>query len=128
MPDFALALDDFGSGYSSLGRLTRLPVSEVKLDRSFALALEESPRARTVVSSTLAMIAEMGLTSVAEGIESAETAALYRELGCHRAQGYYFGRPAPLSTVVPGAQELHAPPADPLAITGRALRFEHPAS
>ena len=117
---FALALDDFGSGYSSLGRLSRLPVSEVKLDRSFALALQESRRAQTVVSSILAMIAEMGLVSVAEGIESEEMAELFRDLGCHRAQGYHFGRPEPLGTVVPGAHQFHAPPVDPVAATGGA--------
>ncbi len=117
---FVLALDDFGSGYSSLGRLTRLPVSEVKLDRSFALALEESNRAQTVVSSILTMIAEMGLVSVAEGIESERMARLFRELGCQRAQGYHFGRPAPLTTVVPGARVFHAPATDPLSASGRA--------
>jgi diguanylate cyclase (GGDEF)-like protein/PAS domain S-box-containing protein len=92
-----LAIDDFGTGYSSLGSLRRFPVAELKIDRSFVAALGEAgDRARTgreVVRSIVDLAHALDLEIVAEGIESAEQAAILRGLGVARGQGFYFARP-----------------------------------
>jgi EAL domain-containing protein (putative c-di-GMP-specific phosphodiesterase class I) len=98
---FTLSIDDFGTGFSSLSNLYRLPVSELKIDKSFILDLMKSPQARTLVESTVSMAQRIGLKIVAEGVE---TEALFRELsqmGCHEAQGYFVGKALAASDVVP---------------------------
>jgi diguanylate cyclase (GGDEF)-like protein len=89
----ALSLDDFGTGYSSLVRLKRLPVTEVKIDSSFVSQLLESPDDEVVVKSIVDLAAALGIRSVAEGVESAETAAALLAMGCVAAQGWHFCRP-----------------------------------
>lgn len=89
-----LALDDFGTGYASLAQLIRLPLDIVKLDRSLLLSTAEQPGLLTAI---LALCHELDVAIVAEGIESADQAALLRAGGCRFAQGFYFGRPAPVS-------------------------------
>ncbi|MDP9241079.1 MAG: EAL domain-containing protein [Actinomycetota bacterium] len=91
----ALAVDDFGVGYSSIGYLYRLPVKIVKLDRSLIQALGE-PRALTLVQGVVAMAQAMGMTVIAEGIEDWATAIAVRRLGCPLGQGYVLARPMPL--------------------------------
>ncbi|MBO3746359.1 EAL domain-containing protein [Streptosporangiaceae bacterium NEAU-GS5] len=88
-----LALDDFGTGYSSLVRLQRLPVSEVKIDASFVRRLGESEDDERIVRSIVDLVRSLGLTSVAEGVESGEIAALLREMGCHAGQGWWLAQP-----------------------------------
>jgi diguanylate cyclase (GGDEF)-like protein len=90
-----LSIDDFGTGYSSLGHLTALPLSELKIDRSFVSRMAESPTDMTIVKTILDLGASLGLSIVAEGIESSETCELLRSLGCRLAQGYELGRPVP---------------------------------
>jgi len=90
-----LALDDFGTGYSSLSYLKRFPMDTLKVDRSFIQDLEHNEDTRSLVGSILAMGRRMGLTVVAEGIESAEQARLLSLEGCHLGQGYHFARPMP---------------------------------
>jgi diguanylate cyclase (GGDEF)-like protein/PAS domain S-box-containing protein len=90
-----LALDDFGTGYSSLSYLKRFPMDTLKVDRSFIQDLEHNEDTRSLVGSILAMGKRMGLTVVAEGIESAEQARLLFLEGCHLGQGYHFARPMP---------------------------------
>ena len=91
-----LSIDDFGSGYSSMSYLHRLPVSEVKLDRSLITDLGISPRAQAVVESVLDLAKRLGLRVVAEGIEDAETAVLLSDLGCAIGQGFHFAQPQPM--------------------------------
>jgi EAL domain-containing protein (putative c-di-GMP-specific phosphodiesterase class I) len=97
-------MDDFGSGYSSLGQLARLPVDIIKIDRSLVQDLGTSragtaSTARTLITAVTSIAATLGMTTVAEGIETAEQHAAVVELGCTHAQGYLFARPAPAHEV-----------------------------
>ncbi|WP_431232599.1 putative bifunctional diguanylate cyclase/phosphodiesterase [Mycolicibacterium psychrotolerans] len=88
-----IAIDDFGSGYSALSYMRDLTVDEVKLDRNFIAPIPADLRASAVVRAVLNLANELGLTTVAEGIETAATAEWLREHGCHIGQGYYFSPP-----------------------------------
>ena len=90
---FHLAVDDFGTGYSSLSYLRQLPVHEVKIDRGFVSDLTSSPQGRTIVESVIRMCHALGSRVVAEGVETADQAAVLRDMGCDVAQGWLFGRP-----------------------------------
>jgi EAL domain-containing protein (putative c-di-GMP-specific phosphodiesterase class I) len=89
----SLAVDDFGTGYSSLSYLQRLPVSIVKIDRSFIMAMSDGRREQTLVHSMIKLSHELGYRVVAEGIELPEAADLLRAMGCDEGQGYWFARP-----------------------------------
>jgi len=93
-----LAIDDFGTGYSSLAHLKRLPVDELKIDKSFVVSLP-SEDDRVIVRSTIELGHNMGLKVIAEGVESAESWEILRQLGCDMAQGYFMSPPL-------GAEEL----------------------
>ena len=95
-----LSVDDFGTGYSALAYLARLPVSEVKIDRSLASQVTKSPRLRAVVESVLSLAERLSLDVVAEGIEDLETLECLMEMGCRFGQGYFIGRPAPVDEVL----------------------------
>ena len=88
-----LSLDDFGTGYSSLVRLKSLPVEEIKIDASFVSRLCEAGDDAVIVQSIVDLVHTLGLRSVAEGVEDAETVTLLRQMGCDAAQGYHFRRP-----------------------------------
>lgn len=88
-----IAIDDFGAGYSSIGYLRRLPLDEIKIDRSLIRTMLESPRDRAIVKSTIDLGRSLGLQVVAEGVEDAATLALLADLGCPYAQGYHISRP-----------------------------------
>ncbi|MFO2462305.1 EAL domain-containing response regulator [Pseudomonas sp. 15FMM2] len=88
-----LSIDDFGSGFSSLQRLCQLPFNEIKLDGEFVQALGGDPRCRAVISSTLALGKSLGMTVVAEGIETQEQHHQLIDLGCVQGQGYFFAKP-----------------------------------
>jgi EAL domain-containing protein (putative c-di-GMP-specific phosphodiesterase class I) len=92
---FELAIDDFGTGYSTLTQLANLPFSELKIDKTFILPLLRSSEARKIVESTVTLAAELGITSVAEGVENMETMQFLRRIGCQMAQGYYIAKPMP---------------------------------
>lgn len=86
-------IDDFGTGYSALGQLQRVPVDELKIDRSFVSGMLVDPGSLAIVRSTIALAHDLGLRAVAEGVESQAVLAALAELGCDMAQGYFFGRP-----------------------------------
>ena len=88
-----LVLDDFGTGFSSLSYLHRFPLTGLKVDRSFVIAVTTSPRQRALVGAMLRMAEALGLDVVAEGIETPEVAEILRSMGCSRAQGYLWARP-----------------------------------
>jgi EAL domain-containing protein (putative c-di-GMP-specific phosphodiesterase class I) len=96
-----LAIDDFGTGYSSLAYLKRLPVQTIKIDRSFVMAMDESPSDATIVRSTIDLGRNLGLDVVAEGVETQGAWDTLRGQGCTLAQGYFVSRPVP-------AEELEA--------------------
>lgn len=91
----SVAIDDFGTGYSSLSYLDRLPVDAVKIDRSFLVPVTSATDRSPVVEATIAMASSLGLTVVAEGVETPAHVELLGRLGCTRAQGYFFSRPMP---------------------------------
>ena len=88
-----LALDDFGTGYSSLSSLHQLPVSTVKIDRSFVSEAVGSAHHTVLIEATIRVAKSLGMGTVAEGIETAEQAALLKDLGCRKGQGYFFCKP-----------------------------------
>ena len=89
----ALSLDDFGTGYSSLSYLSRMPLDELKIDRSFVASLPHSANNASIVGTIIGMAASMNLRVVAEGIEQAEQALFLRDKNCQIAQGFYFSKP-----------------------------------
>jgi EAL domain-containing protein (putative c-di-GMP-specific phosphodiesterase class I) len=95
-----IALDDFGTGYSSLTLLRQFPVDVVKVDMTFISPLLTDPSAHAIVKAVLGMSADLGLKTVAEGIESEAQLEVLRGMGCTHGQGYLFGRPAPLDVPV----------------------------
>jgi diguanylate cyclase (GGDEF)-like protein/PAS domain S-box-containing protein len=89
-----LALDDFGTGYASLAYLQRLPVDIVKIDRSFTAKIDSGAADLALLEGIVGLGKALGLQLVAEGIERLAQQGIVRELGCHGAQGFHFGRPA----------------------------------
>ncbi len=98
-----LSVDDFGTGYASLTFLRRIDVAEVKLDRAFVADMLEDEAAATIVGATVALAHGLGLTVVAEGVETSEQLAALSLAGCDLAQGYFLSRPVPLELLADGA-------------------------
>ena len=94
---FKLSIDDFGTGYSSLAYLKRLPVDELKIDKSFVMSMVEDLDDAKIVRSTIDLAHNLGLTVVAEGVENAKVWDALRDLECDEAQGYHMGKPMPAS-------------------------------
>lgn len=92
-----LSIDDFGTGYSSLAYLKELPVSELKIDKSFVMHMQQNDNDRIIVNSTIELAHNMGLKVVAEGIENIDTWGLLNDMGCDYGQGYYITKPMPVS-------------------------------
>lgn len=95
-----LSIDDYGTGYSSLAYMKRLPVEELKIDRSFIMAMETDASDAVIVRSTIDLAHNMGLKVVAEGVENAAIFELLRNLGCDMAQGYALSRPVPAAALL----------------------------
>ena len=93
MKGFGLSIDDYGTGYSSLQQLTRIPFTELKVDHSFVMHAAHQESSRMILESSLEMARKLGITSVAEGAETAEDWNLLRECGCDLAQGFFVARP-----------------------------------
>ena len=93
MKGFHLSIDDFGTGFSSMLQLVRLPFSEIKVDKSFVMTALQSQESRAVVKSVVDLGRSLGLRTVAEGVETAEVLAFLAEIGCDQAQGYHIARP-----------------------------------
>ena len=109
-----IAIDDFGTGYSSLSRLREMPVDVLKIDRSFVSNVGADEQSASIVGAFLELARGLGMTTLAEGIETAEELDFLRERGCFLGQGYLFSRPVPPEEIiafsfggVPGAS-VHA--------------------
>lgn len=89
----SIALDDFGTGFSSLYHVYKLPLSKIKIDRSFVDRINEQPASYKIVKSVLTLCQEMDLTAIAEGVEREAEADVLRQLGIDAMQGYHFARP-----------------------------------
>ncbi|HHH13529.1 MAG TPA: EAL domain-containing protein, partial [Thiolapillus brandeum] len=88
-----LSVDDFGVGHSSLAYLSRLPVDELKVDKSFVINMIKWESDRAIVRATINLAHDLGLNVVAEGVENVEQATMLREMECDMLQGYYISRP-----------------------------------
>jgi diguanylate cyclase (GGDEF)-like protein len=94
-----IGLDDFGTGYASLTHLRRLPLSFVKIDQTFVQGIGEDQSDERIVSAVVDLAANLGLRSIAEGVETIDQLSRLRELGCNQGQGYLFARPLPPNDV-----------------------------
>ena len=90
-----IAIDDFGTGYSSLSYLNRFPVDCLKVDQSFVRELGENPESGTIVTAIVRLAQTLGLSVVAEGVETSVQERWLRAVGCHEIQGYLYSRPLP---------------------------------
>lgn len=100
MKKIGLSIDDFGTGWSNLTQLQGLPFTELKLDLSFVQSAATNSRARAILESTIDMAKQMGMTTVAEGIETEKEWSYIKNLGCDLAQGYFMSRPMPGSEIL----------------------------
>jgi diguanylate cyclase (GGDEF) domain len=107
----ALSLDDFGTGYSSLTHLRRLPLAEVKIDKSFVLGMATDTDDNAIVGSIIDLGRRLGLRVVAEGVEDEETRRMLLTAGCEVGQGWYFARPMPADAFVAWLARYRAPEA-----------------
>ena len=93
-------IDDYGTGYSSLAYIKSLPISALKIDRSFVTDILKDPTNQVIVSSTIKMAHTLGLQTVAEGVEDEATLMLLRRYGCDMIQGFYYAKPIAEADVV----------------------------
>jgi EAL domain-containing protein (putative c-di-GMP-specific phosphodiesterase class I) len=106
MTGFGLSIDDFGTGYSSMEQLTRIPFTELKIDRAFVANAVTHEAARAMLTSSLQIARQLKIKAVAEGVETQQEWDLLQELGCDLAQGYFIARPMEASVYVSWLQEL----------------------
>jgi len=92
-----IALDDFGVGHNALAYFTRFPIHLLKLDQSLVRGMAENEAARSILRGLTSMARELGIISLAEGVETIVEEAMCREAGIHHGQGWHFGRPIPIA-------------------------------
>jgi hypothetical protein len=110
---FRVAMDDFGTGYSSLAHLRDLPISALKIDRSFVADITEQPDSLAIVASIIDLAGAVGVAVVAEGVETLEQCALLQRLGCVTAQGWLWSPAVPVPALLTGDEWM-----SPLATAG----------
>jgi EAL domain-containing protein (putative c-di-GMP-specific phosphodiesterase class I) len=128
---YKLSIDDFGTGYSSLAYLKRLPVDELKIDKSFVMGMENDADDAKIVRSTIDLAHNLGLSVVAEGIENAHIQQQLTQLGCDEGQGYHLCRPMPAEQLPDFArrwQLQHAAKPDSVELRGLNKRRQSMAT
>lgn len=95
-----VAIDDFGTGYSSLSYLYYFPIDTLKIDQSFVRVMTQEAASMELVKSIIGLGKNMNMSVVAEGVEELAEARILHDLGCDKAQGYYFARPVPQEDVI----------------------------
>jgi EAL domain-containing protein (putative c-di-GMP-specific phosphodiesterase class I) len=116
LKEFRLSIDDFGTGYSSLVQLQRMPFSEIKIDKSFVMYMTRNDSCRVIAKIVIDLARELGLTSVAEGVEDEAALMTLVDMGCHAAQGYHLSRPVSaqkIAELIRGEAADNRPHADP---------------
>lgn len=122
-----ISIDDFGAGNTSLGQLKTLPVNELKIDKSFVMTMTEDRSNSLIVHSVVDLGHNLGLTIVAEGVESEQALSALRDLGCDVAQGYHLSRPIPaaaLDTWLVGRTIARAHPVAPAPAPAGSVALE----
>jgi EAL domain-containing protein (putative c-di-GMP-specific phosphodiesterase class I) len=104
----SMSLDDFGTGYSSLTYLKRLPVRELKIDKSFVMNMMQDSQDVAIVRTTIDLGRSLGMRVCAEGVEDQAAMELLTFYGCHDAQGYHISKPLPADQFAPFVDTLHA--------------------
>ena len=99
MKGFQLSIDDFGTGFSSMLQLVRMPFSEVKVDKSFVMTAQQSRESRLVIQAIIELAHSLDMKVIAEGIEDYATLQFLQQQGCDKAQGYFIGRPIPADQI-----------------------------
>jgi EAL domain-containing protein (putative c-di-GMP-specific phosphodiesterase class I) len=94
------SIDDFGTGYSSLAYLRRMPIDQLKIDRSFVQDITHNENDAAIVNTIIAMAGSLNLDIIAEGVETPEQVAYLADCGCNAFQGYWFSRPLPGAEVL----------------------------
>jgi EAL domain-containing protein (putative c-di-GMP-specific phosphodiesterase class I) len=117
-----ISIDDFGTGYSSLAYLSRLPVDELKIDRTFVKALGEDRNAASLIQAVVFIASSLEITTVAEGVETEAQAEQVAALGCTEVQGFLFARPVPSDELQAKLVELGMTPAAHLRAVPEAAR------
>jgi len=104
-----IAMDDYGTGYSSLATLQLLTFDRIKIDQAFIAGINDNPASAAIVRATILLAHSMGIETLAEGVECEDHLAFLRQEGCDMAQGYLFGMPSPpseLGLVPPGNEKV----------------------
>jgi EAL domain-containing protein (putative c-di-GMP-specific phosphodiesterase class I) len=104
-----IAIDDFGTGFSSLSYLDRLPVDRLKIDKSFVSTINGNTEGARIAEMVVDLGRKLGLTVIAEGVETAPQAGLLQRVGCHEGQGYLYGRPLPAEGLLDWLRAFKAP-------------------
>ena len=128
-----IALDDFGTGYSSLAHLRALPFDRIKIDKSFVISILDNAESAAIVAAITRLGESLGLPVTAEGIEDAQIEERLRQLGCHKGQGWLYGRPLPIAaarTLLAERKLLssaRAPEPDPVAMPESDIEYRRTA-
>lgn len=107
---FSVAMDDFGSGYSSLNTLREIPVDVLKIDKEFLRESDENERSRKIIHSIVNMAVDLGIGTVCEGVEEPAQYAFLKSAGCETVQGFLFSKPIPSGDYVKNYLETRGDP------------------